>query len=102
MRLLERLAALAVIARLARGDQVLPCVAPTAVARDHVIEGQVVGLASAVLAGVAIACEDLAAGQLHARSWPTDLVLETDDGGRAIFGPRRPDHLVVVLDHFGL
>ena len=32
---------------------------------------------------------------------PADEVLQTDDRGRAVFGPRRPDHLVVVLDHFG-
>ena len=30
------------------------------------------------------------------------MVLQADDGGRAVLGPRRPDHLVVVLDHFGL
>ena len=30
------------------------------------------------------------------------MVLEPDDGRRAVFRPRRPDHLVVVLDHFGL
>ena len=28
--------------------------------------------------------------------------IKPDDGGRAVFGPHRPDHLVVVLDHFGL
>ena len=60
------------------------------------------GLPAAVLAGVAVAREDLATGQLDPRSRPADEVLEADDGGRAVFGPRRPDHLVVVFDHFGL
>ena len=101
-RLLERLAALAVVARLARGDEVLPGVAAAAVARDDVVEGQVVGLAAAVLAGVAVAREDLAPGQLDPRPRPPDLVLEPDDGRRAELGPRRPDDLVVVLDHLGL
>ena len=100
--LLERLATLAVVARLARGDEVLPGVSATPMARNDVVEGQVVGLAAAVLAGMPVAREDLAAGQLDPRSRAADQVLEADDGGRAVFGPRRPDHLVVVLDHFGL
>ena len=101
-RLVERLAALAVVARLAGRDEVLPGVAAAAMARHDVVEGQVVRLAAAVLAGVPVAGEDLAAGQLDARPRPADLVLEPDHGRRAVFGPRRPDHLVVVLDHFGL
>ena len=100
--LLERLAALAVVARLAGGDEVLPGVAAAAVARHDVVEGQVVRLAAAVLAGVPVAREDLAPRQLDARPRPADQVLEADDGGRAVLGPHRPDHLVVVLDHFGL
>ena len=71
--------------------------------RGHdVVERQVVRLPAAVLAGVAVAGEDLAPGQLDPRSRPPDQVLEPDHGGRAVLGPRRPDHLVVVLDHFGL
>ena len=100
--LVERLAALAVVAGLARGDQVLPAVGATAVARHHVVERQVVGLAAAVLAGVPVAREDLATAELHARPRPADEVLETDHGGRAELRPRRPNHLVVVLDHLGL
>ena len=73
-----------------------------AIARHDVIQGQVVRLAAAVLAGMAIAGKDLAAGQLDPRPRPADQVLQPDDGGRAVFGPHRPDHLVVVLDHFGL
>ena len=71
-------------------------------ARDDVVEGQVVRLAAAVLAGVPIAGEDLAARQLDARSGPANLVLEPDDRRGAEFRPRRPDHLVIELDHFGL
>ena len=54
-RLLGRPAALAVVARLARGDEVLPRVAAAPMARHDVVEGEVVRLAAAVLAGVAIA-----------------------------------------------
>jgi hypothetical protein len=100
--LLERLAALAVVAGLARGDEVLPRVTAAAMPRHDVVEGHVVGLPAAVLAGMPVAGEHLAPGQLDARPRPLDQVLEADDRGRAIFGPRRPNHLVVVLDHFGL
>ena len=71
-RLLERLAALAVVARLAGGDEVLPGVAAAAMARHDVVERQVVGLPAAVLAGVAVAGEDLAPRQLHPRSRAAD------------------------------
>src|ERR1035437_756395 len=74
---------------------------PAAMARDHVIDGQVSALATTVLAGVAASVEDLAARQLDARPGPADLVLEADHGRRAIFRPRRPGQLVVVLEHFG-
>src|SRR5436189_36425 len=60
------------------------------------------GIEPSTVSGRPIADEDLAARQLHARSRPADEVLEADDGRRAILGPRRPDHLVVVFDHFGL
>jgi hypothetical protein len=49
-----------------------------------------------------VTCEYLASAELHARKGPADEVLQPDDGRRAEFCPRRPDHLVVVLDHFGL
>ena len=49
-------------------------------------------------ARTAEACVRSLAGQTR----PPDLVLEPDDGGRAELRPRRPDHLGVVLDHFGL
>ena len=101
-RLVEQLAALAVVARLARRDEVLPGVPAATVAGDDVVEGQVVRLAAAVLAGVPVAGEHLAPRELDPRSRAPDLVLQADDGGRPVFRPRRPDHLVVVFDHFGL
>src|SRR5262245_37590058 len=58
-RFLGQTAALAVIAVLARSNEVVPCVGSAAMARDDVIERQVVRLRSAVLAGVLVADEDL-------------------------------------------
>ena len=66
------------------------------------VEREVVGLAPAVLARVAVAAEYLAARQLHARPRPANHMLEADDGWRAVLDPRRPHHLVVELDHLGL
>jgi hypothetical protein len=66
------------------------------------VERQVVRLAAAVLARVSVSREHLAAAELHARSRAPDEVLQPDDGGRAELRPRRPNHLVVVLDHLGL
>ena len=60
------------------------------------------GLLAAVLADVAVAGEDLAPRQAHARARPPDAVLELDDRRRAQDGRRRPDLGVVVLDDLGL
>src|SRR5687768_6556558 len=94
-RLLGRLPALAVVAGLAGSDEVLPRVAAAAVARQDMIERQVVRAGAAVLAEMPVAQEDLAPGQLHARSRPADLVLEPDHRRRAIRPARRADLLVV-------
>src|SRR6187397_404502 len=59
-RLLERLAALAVVARLAGGDEVFPGVTAAPMAGHDVVEREVVGLPAAVLARVAITAEDFA------------------------------------------
>src|SRR5688500_3281848 len=77
-RLRDRLAALAMVAGPAGGDQVVPLVEATAVLRHDVVDGQVAADAAAVLAGVAVAAEDLAPAQLDARLRPLDVVLESD------------------------
>src|SRR4029079_11599801 len=46
--------------------------------------------------------EDLPTRQLDLGPRPADLVLEADHGGRAGFRPRRPAHLVGVVDYFRL
>ena len=71
-------------------------------AGHDVVERQVVGLAAAVLAGVPVAAEDLAPGQLDPRPRAADLVLEPDDRGRLVDGADRADLGVVVLDDLRL
>src|SRR5688572_16674322 len=58
-RLLREPPTLAMVAVLARRHEVVPCVQPAAVARNDVIERQVVRLRPAVLAGVLVTHEDL-------------------------------------------
>jgi hypothetical protein len=65
-----------------------------------VIQGEVARLATAVLARVAVAREDLAPRQLDPRPGPSDLVLEAYHGRRSEARPRRSHHLVVVLENF--
>src|SRR3990172_7752008 len=61
LRLLRGTAGLAVVTGLAGGDEVVPGVATAAVARHDVIEREIaLAVPAAVLAGVAVAVEDLA------------------------------------------
>ena len=90
------------VALLARRDDVLPHVLAAAMARHHVIEGEVVTTAAAVLAGVIVPGEHFLARHLHDRSGPLHVVDETDDGGRLERQPLAGDEVAVLLDHTGL
>src|SRR5262249_25968969 len=89
--LLGRPPTLAVVARLACGDEVLPRVTAAAMAGQDVVEREVVRLAPAVLAGVPVAAEDLAPRELDPGPRPLDLVLEPDDRGCPEDLPNGPD-----------
>src|SRR5258707_2467355 len=71
--------ALAPVALLAGGHQVVPAMLAAAVARLHVIDGQVRHLPSAILAGVVVATKNLALGQLHPRPRAPDHACQPDD-----------------------
>src|SRR5689334_18289866 len=101
-RLVEQLAALAMVAVLAGGDEVVPGVGAATVARDHMVEGQVMRLGAAVLAGVLVADEDLASRQAHARAGTLDPVVEANDRRCVEDRGCGADLGVVVLDYFGL
>jgi hypothetical protein len=72
---------LAVVAVLTGGDDVIPVVLAAAIAGEDVVEGEVTRAASAVLAGVAVAQEDIAAAEASAGPRSSDYVDETDNGG---------------------
>src|SRR5258707_4323176 len=78
-RLVRRAPTLAVVAAAAGADQVVPAVAAAAMARDDMVQSEIAGADAAVLAGVMIANEDLAAGEPHARSRPFDHVHQPND-----------------------
>src|SRR4051812_1718013 len=71
-------------------------------ARYDMVERQVGGLRSAVLAGVLVADEDLAPAEPDARSRSLDPMLKPDDARRPEDGRGRSDVVVVVLDDLGL
>ena len=81
MRFLRCVAGLAVVAGLAGRDDVRPLVGAAAVAREDVVERQVSRLLAAVLARVAVAQEDVSAGEAALGTWSTDEVDEADNRG---------------------
>src|SRR5690606_41612692 len=80
--LLRRAVALLGVARLAAGHDVLPGGGAAAAAGDHVVEGQVVGAAAAVLADVVVAPVDVLAGVRHALTERrANVALQPDHAG---------------------
>src|SRR5215213_5604274 len=77
-----QLTPLAVIARLTRGNQIVPGVHSTSRARHDVVDGQVVTLPPAILAGVSVADEDLTPRKLDPRPRPVDQIDHADHRGR--------------------
>src|SRR5829696_4790188 len=68
----------AVVARLTGRDEIVPGVHSAPRARHDVVDGQVVTLPSAVLAGVAVADEDLTPRQLDPRPRSVDQIDHAD------------------------
>src|SRR5258708_7674900 len=101
-RLVGRSTALAMIAAPAGAYQVVPAVSATAVARDDVVQGEIAGTNTAVLAGLVIADEDLAARQAHARTGPLDHVDQPNNGWSWKQTIRRSNRDFGVFEHLRL
>ena len=100
-----RAAAFASVAGGAGGDEVFPGVAAAAGAGDDMVEGEIGSGRAAVLAGVAVACEDFAAGEAHDGARSADEVDHADDAGDGILGGDGAEQgggAIEVVDHFGL
>jgi hypothetical protein len=93
---------LAVVAVLAGGYHVVPGVLAAPIAREDVVQGEVSRLASAVLAGVAVAQEDVAAAEASAGARSSDYVDEANNRGDLKNEGGATKVASPVLQHLGL
>ena len=63
------------IAGYAGADHILPVMLATSVSRDDMVQGKLAGLLAAILAGVAVAVENLKASQLSLAAGTFNQVL---------------------------
>ena len=70
-----------------------------AVAGYNMVEGQMAASIPAVLAGIAVAVENLVAGHFPGAAGPADEMGEADNGGELDRGADRVDIAEAVLDH---
>ena len=84
MRLAGCFSALAVVARRAGCDQVVPRMGTAQVPRIDMVNGQLGSLGPAVLASVVVPSEDFGFGEFYDRARPFDHMLETDNGGGGV------------------
>ena len=75
----QELVALPSIAPAAAGDQIVPVHPAPGPFRQDMVNGQIAGLDAAILAGVVVAGEDGAPGQLEIRQRPLDMVAQADN-----------------------
>src|SRR5215213_5639353 len=101
-RFSRELTPFAMVARLARGNQIVPGVQSAAGAGHDVVDSQIVALPPAILAGVAIADEDFTPRELHPRPRPVDQIDHADHRGRGKDARRRLHDPAVGLQHFRL
>lgn len=101
LRLLRVASAFAAVAGRAGGNEIIPFVSAAFVARDDVIDGEVLSLSPAVLAGVIIAPENFALGEFDSRARAFDHVFETDDRWRGVGEPSRADMSAPIYHEFG-
>jgi hypothetical protein len=93
---------LAVVAVLAGGYHVLPVVLAAPIAGEDVVEGEVSRPASAVLAGVAVTQEDIAAAEPSPRPRPSNYIDQANNRGDLKNEGEATQVAPSVLQHFGL
>src|SRR5690606_8234329 len=98
LRLLEGPAALAVVASGTGSHQVVPKMLTTQPAGHDVIDRQLGRVLSAVLAGVAVAAQDLTLGQPYVRPRPVHHFLQPNDRWRGVDAPDR-SYLGAPVEH---
>src|SRR5262245_51802656 len=91
-RLFERTVALEEVASQARGDHVGPRGLATTRSRNHVVDGQLLASSAAVLAGVAVAAQDVLLVEGHTLEDRLTNVDGEPDDSRQVEAPRRGTH----------
>jgi len=92
---------LAMVATLAGGHDVIPVVLAAPIAGEDVIQGEVSRPASAVLAGVAVTQEDIAAAEASPGPRSSDYVDEANNGGNLKYEGGATQVAPPVLQYLG-
>lgn len=92
----------ALIAGLAGGDHVVPCVLSAHVSRKDMVQSYLTGLPATVLAGILITDENPSPRQLCLWARPFDHMSQTNNRGGYHREGRTSNHTRIVFDHFGL
>ena len=79
LNLLQSAPTLTMVAGWTSRHYIIPDMLASHMARDNVINGHKRGMLPTILAGVIIPAQDLALGQLDARSWAPDHLFQTND-----------------------
>ncbi len=92
---------LAMIAMWAGGHQVVPGVLASQVAWDNVIDSQGSRVLTTILAGVVIASQDLALGELDPWAGAMDHFFQSDNGWARVYLPNGLDLAASIEDQAG-
>jgi hypothetical protein len=94
-------AALAMVAVFAGRHEVLPDVLAAEAARHDMIERQVTALCAAVLTGMVVALQDVAAAEPELRTWTPDEVDKADDRWKLESVTRAAENAGALLQNLG-
>ncbi len=101
-RLIQRFRALAMVARLASANEILPSMASASMSGDYVIDGQILSLDATVLARKLVSHEYLSPAQPNLRSRTFYKVDQANDRWTTEMCRRGAHHSLAVLQDFSL